>query len=187
VTYYEILGVSPGASESEIKAAYRRLAREFHPDSGHPGDVARFREVQEAYETLSDPEKRGSYDRAWNPFVPVSWTGGFEDPIPAFREVVARRRAEPSAELDVVMNEREAARGGEVILEIASDVDCVDCRGTGFGFYGWCPLCRGEGVVRARERIRFRIPRGADSGEVIVARTSDGSPVRARVRVLTSW
>lgn len=183
MTYYEILGVSTSASESEIKAAYRRLAREFHPDSGDPGDVARFREVQEAYETLSDPEKRISYDRAWNHAAPVSWTGGFEEPLPPFGEVLTRQRAEPLAELDVIMSEREA-RGGEVILEIANDVDCRECRATGFGFYGWCPDCRGEGVVRARERIRIRIPRGADSGDVFLARAKGGASVRARIRVV---
>jgi molecular chaperone DnaJ len=181
--YYEVLGLSPGASESEIKAAYRRLARQFHPDTGQPGDVARFREVQEAYDTLSDAEKRRRYDSARTETVPVSWTGGFEDPLPSFREVSPRVRREPPAHLDIVLSEQEAARGGEVILEIARDSDCPECAGTGFGFYGWCPRCSGEGIVRVRERIRFRVPRGADSGDVVLARAPSGASVRARIRV----
>src|SRR5512147_3217394 len=63
--YYEVLGLSRGASEAEIKKAYRRLARKLHPDV-NPGDKAaqkRFQEVQEAYEVLKDDEKRRAYDR----------------------------------------------------------------------------------------------------------------------------
>lgn len=184
--YYELLGVSSSASESEIKAAYRRLARQFHPDSGQPGDVRRFQEIQEAYETLSDPERRRSYDSARSHAFPVSWTGGFEEPLPSFREVFARPPRVTPAELDIVLSEREAARGGEVFLEIAKDAACRECGGSGTGFYGWCPGCRGEGVVRACERIRFRIPAGAESGDEVLARTGDGSNVRARIRVLFS-
>jgi curved DNA-binding protein len=95
VRYYELLGVSAGASDSEIKAAYRRLALQFHPDSGRPGDVERFREIQEAYETLSDPERRRTYDSARSHRIPVSWTGGFEEPLAPFREVFARPRRVP--------------------------------------------------------------------------------------------
>jgi DnaJ-class molecular chaperone len=183
VKYYQLLGVPSDASEGEIKTAYRRLARKFHPDSGQPGDVERFREIQEAYEVLSDPEKRRHYDGVRSHAVPVSWTGGFEEPIPAFREVFARApRVEP-VDLDIVLSEREAARGGEAVLDVAKDVECGDCGGSGFGFYGWCPSCRGEKIVRARERIRFRIPPGAESGDVIQARAGDGSSVRARIRV----
>jgi molecular chaperone DnaJ len=186
VTYYEILGLSPGASDSEIKAAYRRLALQFHPDSGRPGDVERFREIQEAYEALSDPERRRACDRAPGHAVPVSWTGGFEEPVAPFREIFPRAPRVAPVELDVVLSRGEAARGGDAVLEIATDVDCGDCGGSGYGFYGWCAACRGERVVRLRERIRFRIPAGAESGDVIVARAGDGSRVRARIRVVLS-
>ncbi len=184
--YYQLLDVSSSASDSEIKIAYRRLARQFHPDSGRPGDVERFREIQKAYETLSHPEKRRTYDRARNHAVPVSWTGGFEEPLPAFREVFARAPREAPVELDIVLSDGEAARGGETVLEIAKDIDCLECGGSGFGFYGWCPRCRGEGVARVYERLRFRIPAGAESGNVVLARAADGSSVRARIRVVFS-
>lgn len=186
MNYYELLGVSSSATEAEIKTAYRRLARQFHPDSGQPGDPARFREIQEAYETLSDPEKRRRYDAAASHAVPVSWTGGFEEPLAPFREVFRRSRPSAPADIDIVLSEDEAARGGEVVLELGREVDCRDCGGTGFGFFGWCEACRGEGSLRARERIRFRVPPRAESGDVVHARAGNGSNLRARIRVVFS-
>ncbi|MDE7463569.1 MAG: DnaJ domain-containing protein, partial [Clostridiales bacterium] len=65
-SYYEILGVSKTASEDEIKSSFRKLARQYHPDL-HPGDEAaanKFKEINEAYETLSDAQKRAEYDTA---------------------------------------------------------------------------------------------------------------------------
>src|SRR5438270_4544403 len=86
--YYKILGVGKNASEAEIKKAYRKLARQYHPDR-NPGDKKaeeRFKEISQAYDVLSDAEKRKQYDRGTGPlggfaggFDPGSFTGGFSD------------------------------------------------------------------------------------------------------------
>src|ERR1017187_8586114 len=96
--YYEVLGVSKGASDDEIKKAYRKLAVKFHPDK-NPGDKAAeesFKELGEAYEALSDQQKRAAYNQyghaAFDPRQRASWGGGFggggfHDPFDIFREV----------------------------------------------------------------------------------------------------
>ena len=76
--YYEVLGVSKGASEDEIKKAYRKLAKKYHPDL-NPGDKAaeaKFKEVNEAYSVLSDPEKKSKYDQFGHAGVDPNFGGG---------------------------------------------------------------------------------------------------------------
>src|SRR5919202_6195971 len=80
--YYEVLGLSSGATEEQVKAAYRKLARKFHPDL-NPGDKAaeeRFKELQEAYDVLSDPEKRKLYDQYGENWRVVQQGGGQSPP-----------------------------------------------------------------------------------------------------------
>ena len=179
--HYKVLGVARGATEANIKKAYRALVKEVHPDSGTPGDVERFHALQTAYETLSHPERRRAYD-ATPTTTPVSWTGGFEEPLVPFREIRPRRAA-PLAQVDIVMSLEEAVRGGELALEVPRERECARCSGRGLDFFGWCHPCGGEGFLRGYERVVFRVPPGVAHGAVISAPTSEGRAIRAQVRI----
>src|SRR5512140_1296150 len=95
--YYEILGIEKGTTDEEIKKAYRKMAVKFHPDKNHGDKSAeeKFKELGQAYEVLSDPQKRAAYDRyghaAFDPRARAgagAWGGGgFHDPFEIFREV----------------------------------------------------------------------------------------------------
>jgi molecular chaperone DnaJ len=159
--YYEVLGVPRDADSAEIKKAYRKLAVRFHPDK-NPGDAAaeeKFKEIGQAYEILSDDEKRAAYDRfghaAFTPAGGATGGGGFHDPFDIFREVFggaggggifeeffgmggARGRAgrggsQRGADLryDLQISLEEAAFGTEKELELDKLADCDRCRGSG--------------------------------------------------------
>src|SRR5258705_12158511 len=87
--YYAVLGVRRDANAEEIKKAYRRLARELHPDvNPDPVTQERFKEITQAYEVLSDPEKRQMYDLGGDPFAPAGGAGGFGAGVP-FNDIIA--------------------------------------------------------------------------------------------------
>ena len=166
--YYEILGVDRDASESEIKTAFRRLARELHPDvSGAADAQERFREVAEAYEVLSDAETRATYDRYGRPglrsggFTPADFDlGNLSDIFSAFfgesvfgqsrgRGAHPDRGADVTAGVEVTL--AEAFTGVTVTVPLRTAATCGTCGGSG-GADGkapaTCDSCGGAGRVQ---------------------------------------
>lgn len=160
--FYEVLGVERGASDEEIKKSYRKLALKYHPDR-NPGDKAaeeKFKELGQAYEVLSDPQKRAAYDQyghaAFDPRSRASAAGrggggGFHDPFDIFREVFGgggssifeeffggESRRDPSGpqrgsdlRYDLELTFEEAALGAEKVISITKPEACDQCHGSG--------------------------------------------------------
>lgn len=168
--YYKVLGVSRDASGGEIKSAFRRLARETHPDvsSGDSESTARFRAAAEAYEVLSDPDRRRRYDRGDTIDLSDLFQGfgGFEDIL---RSVfgdgglfTGSAPTRPQRGRDVLIRTsvtlEQAAFGCDVEVEYQAASECATCKGTG-GRPGsgvtTCETCGGAGQVRAARRSLF--------------------------------
>jgi len=186
--YYEILGVPKTVTEKELKAAYRKLARKFHPDV-NPGDKSaeeKFKEVSGAFAVLSDPEKRAKYDRggheAFEPgFDPFQGTtidfqdlglGNLSDIFELFggggRRRGSSRRAARGEDLNLEMNLPfgDAIHGTTVEVRIPRAVPCAHCGGRGhLANGGPCRVCRGAGRVSVTEKVKTRIPAGIDDAE----------------------
>ena len=166
--YYEVLGVERSATPDEIKRAYRKLARQYHPDvSNAPDAEARFKEINEAYQILSDPEKRRAYDRFGHAGPGVGGIGfdfGFRDPFDIFEEVFGglggfgfrtsrRRGPRRGADLryDLQLTFEEAVFGCQKEIEITRMEVCPECGGSR-AEPGTTPVrcseCNGTGQVR---------------------------------------
>ncbi|MGH2693636.1 MAG: molecular chaperone DnaJ [Actinomycetota bacterium] len=167
--HYETLGVSRDAAQDEIKRAYRRLARAHHPDANRndPDAAERFKEIQRAYEVLSDPEKRRRYDLFGDDRVGAAHFtdfGGISDLFSAFFGGGARSRrgrgpargADVLAEVEITLE--QAATGCDREVEIASLQECPSCNGTGAEpgtAPARCQSCGGTGEVRHVQRTFF--------------------------------
>lgn len=167
--FYKTLGVARDASESDIKRAYRGLAHKFHPDK-HKGDTGteeKFKDINEAYETLKSPEKRGIYDRYGYAGVAgagVRGAGGFGTDFQDFFGDIfsdffgARRRPGPKHGVDlgyeIEITFEEAAFGATKKIKIPRTVPCKPCSGSGAKPGTTpvsCPNCRGSGQVRFQQ------------------------------------
>ena len=175
--YYGDLGVSSTATDADIKKAYRKLARENHPDS-HPGDTAReerFKQVAEAYDVLGDEAKRKEYDefkamiragggfsggfRGGTQFQDFSDIFGTGASSGGFSDIFGsswggnRRQARPKrgsdVETEITIDFREAAKGTTIPLQLTGNAPCAACHGSGSktGKTSTCPTCAGSGFT----------------------------------------
>ncbi len=192
--YYEVLGVSRGASDDEIKKAYRKLAMKYHPDRNQ-GDAAKeaeakFKEVKEAYEILSDGQKRSAYDQYGHAGVDPNMGGGgfgggfggFENFSDIFGDIFGQMRGgrggrqvhrgnDLSYALDITLE--EAASGKEAQIRVPSWDDCDTCSGSGAKpgtSAKTCDTCNGQGTVHMRQgffSVQQTCPRCHGSGKYI--------------------
>ena len=182
--YYEVLGLSKGASEDELKQAFRKLSRKYHPDF-NPGDKEaeeKFKEINEAYEVLSDPDKKSRYDQFGHAGVDPSYggggfgggfSGGFGD-MGDISDIFSSffgggfgssSRSNPNAprrgqdiQTNVNISFMEACSGKKVDLNINRMERCSDCNGTGAesgSSPDTCPECHGTGQVKVTQRTPF--------------------------------
>jgi molecular chaperone DnaJ len=181
--YYKVLGVDKKATPEEIKKAYRKLARQYHPDTNKDaGAEERFKEISEAHDVLSDPDKRKRYDRGgFNPFTgagaggaagggaTAADFGSFSDILSGIfnsgggRGTRTRPPTERGRDLEttVSLSFEQAVEGAQVPVSVATHAACPTCRGTGAepGTHPVvCPVCQGRGVEQQGQGL-FSITR----------------------------
>jgi molecular chaperone DnaJ len=193
---YRTLGVSTQAAPGEIKRAYRRIAFAVHPDVGERPDPERFREIHEAYEILSDPDRRRTYDveisirrrplsaEPLRTKAPETVVDDFFTVRPSIEEVLdhirenffgyreksgGRRRR---LGVDAILDAEEALFGCHVPLRVPCYVRCRRCGGAG-EWWGLCPGCYGRGIVESMRELVLEIPPGAGHGETFEVDLSD--------------
>ena len=167
--YYEVLGVHKNASESELKKAFRRLAVKYHPDKNRDDKASeeKFKEINEAYEVVSDPQKRATYDQFGHSmggqggggFSDSGFGSGgfgdiFEDVFGDFFGGGGGRRSSGQRGSDLRYNMNisfeEAAFGKETTIKIPSAENCSHCNGSG-GKTETCSRCKGSGQIRMQQ------------------------------------
>jgi molecular chaperone DnaJ len=190
--YYEILGVSRSADGATLKASFRKLAMEHHPDrnGGCPEATARFKEINEAYSVLSDENKRAAYDRFGHAGVNGAGAGaaGFGDVHDIFKDVFGdvfgdmfgrgQRSTGPSRgqdlRYDLEITLEQAYAGAEVEIKAPTAMTCEVCQGSGAKpgtSASTCPTCGGAGRVRRSQgffQVETACPRCGGAGRVLL-------------------
>jgi molecular chaperone DnaJ len=189
--YYEVLGVENGAAERDIKKAYKRLAMKFHPDrtQGDKGMEEKFKEVQEAHEVLTDPQKRAAYDQYGHAGVdPNRGQGGqgsgdfgdifgdvFGDIFGGGRGGGRQSRARQGSDLryNLELSLEEAVRGKDVEIRVPTLAECDTCDGSGAqkgSSAQTCSTCHGQGQVQMRQgffAVQQTCPTCSGKGKII--------------------
>ncbi len=169
--YYEILGVSKNASADEIKSAFRKLAKKYHPDvSKEPDAAEKFKEAQEAYAILSDENKRKQYDQYGHAAFSNNAGGGFDFNGFDFSDIFddlfgggfgfnfgssSRSRKGRDSILRVNLEFEEAVFGTKKTINVAGEVECSECHGEGGSGVKKCPTCGGSGTQTVEQRTVF--------------------------------
>jgi curved DNA-binding protein len=204
--YYETLGINRGATEKEIKAAYRKLARKWHPDL-HTGKKKKdaeekFKKINEAYEVLSDPDKRAKYDHlgsSWQAqdFGPPPGAGedvhfysdadlkggGFSEFFQTLfgdrfngTETAYRSNVVDGrdVESEIELTLEEVCHGTTKNFQISNGAICHMCSGTGRQKKGFCPACGGTGTLPETKTLQVKVPPGLSEGSRIRLRGQGG-------------
>lgn len=195
-SYYELLGLQSNATSTQITSAYRRLAKKLHPDTP-TGDAERFKQISEAYETLSDPDRRRSYDEAQltapsnhrdnydfnprDPFVssydfsgpsgsPFRRSSGFFD----FGDIFVDMPEQPSPRVDLEMTMdlsfAQAVRGYESTLDLQVPIVCPDCSSSPGSK---CATCLSTRSVTVPLSVKVRIPSATNDGATLKVRLNE--------------
>lgn len=187
VNYYKVLEVEPTATQEEIKKAFRRLSKKHHPDKG--GDAEKFKEINEAYQTLGDEDKRKRYDnplqsnsfmRVADVTVRVSWK--FDDVKNGRKFNIAYQRVEICSNCEGVGSKDKSAvttcsrcKGGGLIETIVNTpfgqmsqgMTCPDCNGQGDKNTNPCPVCKGHKAINKPKTLDITIPPGTLGTHII--------------------
>ena len=190
--FYDVLGVPKNADKDRIKAAYRELAKKYHPDiNKEPGAEEKFKEIKEAYDVLYDDEKRANYDQFGHETFDQQGGGfssqtssgfGFDDIGDIFssffggsnsRNRTSRKRGNDTG-MTIKISFMDAILGKKITLNITYDKNCSDCRGIG-GEFDTCSKCGGKGFINKQSRSflgivqsRVSCSRCGGSGKIII-------------------
>ena len=185
--FYEVLGVNRGADNSTLKSAYRKLAMKYHPDR-NPGDKSaekQFKKISEAYDVLSNPEKKSAYDQYGHDAFNPSQTGGFGEGFGSFSDIFedffgdfggrTQQRQEKGQDLkyELSISLREAYLGIKKEISFETLVSCSHCNGSGSEKgegVSTCPTCGGSGRTRASQgffTVERTCPTCSGAGQII--------------------
>ena len=183
--YYERLNVERDAGFDEIKSAFRKMAKEAHPDKSQ-GDNQEFVKLRNAYEILSDEVLREEYNRyldllmGENSFIEIkpALRDLYDDMVGYLKEIAGFRNR---VEYELVLKKECACQDKIVRMAIPVEIICRKCLGTGGTIFAECPVCHGTGKFMYEEDIDLFVPSGSRDGEEM-GLTFSGQEVRLKLR-----